>query len=179
MKAAATEVTSGDRTDRALVARAAEGDHEAFRVLYERYAERVYRYALTLVRRRHLAEEVVQETLVAVWKSASRFEGRSKVSTWILGIARYRALDLARREARGARVPAIDLVEPDPAPTVERSVVTRAALEKLSPEHREVVFLAFYEGLSYEEIAAMSGVPEGTVKSRMYYAKQALAEALT
>lgn len=172
------EIGAEERQDRALIAATARGDETAFRRIYERYADRIFRYVLTLLHRRHLAEEIVQETLVAVWKSAGTFEGRSKVSTWIFGIARYRALDLLRKEARGARVPHVDLVEPDPAPAVHDAARTLAALETLSPEHREVVFLTFYEGLSYREIAELAGIPEGTVKSRMYHAKRELAEAL-
>jgi RNA polymerase sigma-70 factor (ECF subfamily) len=114
-----------------------------------------------------------------VWKGADRFSGRSKVSTWIFGIARNKALDLLRREKRGARVPELKLVSPDPAPGIERDENVRTALETLSTDHREVVFLTFYEGLSYGEIAQLLDIPEGTVKSRMFHAKKRLAEVLT
>jgi RNA polymerase sigma-70 factor (ECF subfamily) len=168
-----------DRTDRALIARTANGDESAFRLLYERLAERVFRYAFSLLHNRHLAEEVAQETMVVVWRQAAKFEGRSKVSTWVFGIARFRALDLLRKEQRGARVPETTLVEPDPAPAVHDRERALGAIKTLPEEQREVVFLTFYEGLSYSEIASMLGIPEGTVKSRMYYARRALAEALT
>lgn len=164
--------------DRELLSRVAEGDEAAFRRLYERYATRVFRYALTILRDRHLAEEVVQESMVAVWNGARTFRGTSQVSTWIFGIARNQAHALLRREARGARTPNEPLVLPDPAGEVEREDRVRLAVDRLPPEQREVVFLAFYEGLSYREIAQMLGVPEGTVKSRMYYAKRNLAEVL-
>jgi RNA polymerase sigma factor (sigma-70 family) len=107
-------------SDQQLFRRVAAEDEEAFRELYDRFADRVFRYALTLVRNRHLAEEVAQEAMIAVWKNASRFEGRSKVSTWIFGVARNKALDLMRREKRGDRVPDVPLVTPDPAPAVRR-----------------------------------------------------------
>jgi RNA polymerase sigma-70 factor (ECF subfamily) len=168
-----------DRTDRALIARTAEGDESAFRLLYERLADRVFRYAFILLHNRHLAEEVAQETMVVVWRQAAKFEGRSKVSTWVFGIARFRALDLLRKEQRGARVPETVLVEPDPAPAVHDRERALGAIKTLPEEQREVVFLTFYEGLSYGEIAGMLGIPEGTVKSRMHYARRALAEALT
>jgi RNA polymerase sigma-70 factor (ECF subfamily) len=168
-----------DRTDRALVARTANGDESAFRLLYERLAERVFRYAFSLLHNRHLAEEVAQETMVVVWRQAGKFEGRSKVSTWVFGIARFRALDLLRKEQRGARVPEPTLAEPDPAPAIHDRERALGAIKTLPEEQREVVFLTFYEGLSYSEIAGMLGIPEGTVKSRMYYARRALAEALT
>jgi RNA polymerase sigma-70 factor (ECF subfamily) len=167
-----------EQSNRDLVARTAEGDESAFRELYERLAGRVFRYAFTLLHDRHLAEEVAQETMVIVWKRAATYERRSKVSTWVFGIARFRALDLLRKEKRGARIPEPVLVEPDPAPAVEDRERTLRAIKSLPEGQREVVFLTFYEGLSYGEIAGILGIPEGTVKSRMHYARRALAEAL-
>ena len=164
--------------DRELLSRIATGDEAAFKRLYARYADRVFRYALTLLRNRHLAEEVVQETMVAVWEGAGSFKGSSRVSTWIFGVARNQAHALLRREARGARTANEPLVLPDPAGQVEKVERVRSALERLPPQQREVVFLAFYEGLSYREIAGILRIPEGTVKSRMYYAKRTLAEVL-
>jgi len=166
-------------SDQELVRRVATEDEDAFRDLYERFADRVFRYALTLLRNRHLAEEAAQEAMIAVWKSAPRFEGRSKVSTWIFGVARNKAFDLARREKRGDRVPDVSLVTPDPAPALRKSELVATAMSGLPEAQREVVFLTFYEGLSYREIAGILGIPEGTVKSRMFHAKKRLAEALT
>jgi len=165
--------------DRELISRVAAGDEAAFRQLYERYGDRVFRYALTLVRNLHLAEEVVQETMVAIWRGAGSFKGGSRVSTWIFGIARNQAHALLRREVRGERVPEESLTLPDPAEAVEREDRVLSALAKLPPDQREVVVLAFYEGLSYREIARLLGVLEGTVKSRMHFAKRKLREALT
>ncbi len=164
--------------DGALLARVARGDDAAFRELYECFADRVFRYALTLLRNRHLAEDVLQETMIAVWKGAISFAGRSQVSTWIFGIARYQAYRMLRDEAKGERVASEPLVFPDPAPAAEREGRIQRAIAGLPPEQREVVFLTFYEGLSYGEIAHLQEVPEGTVKSRMFHAKKKLAEAL-
>ena len=166
-------------SDQALVKRVAAEDEDAFRTLYSRYADRVFRYAMTLVRNQHLAEEAAQETMVAVWKSAVRFEGRSKASTWIFGIARNKAFDLIRRESRGDRVPDVSLVSPDPAPGLLKEQQVAGALSTLPDAQREVVFLTFYEGLSYGEISSLLDIPEGTVKSRMFHAKRKLVEALT
>ncbi len=163
--------------DRELVARVARGDGEAFRELYARYADRVFHYALTVLRNRHLAEEVAQETMVAVWRGAGRYEGRSQVSTWIFGIARHQAFHLLRGEGKSAREPE-EREEPDPTAGAELEVRVRRALDELPPDQREVVFLAFYAGLSYAEIAQVQAVPEGTVKSRMFHAKRKLAEVL-
>lgn len=165
--------------DRELISRVAAGDEVAFRQLYERYADRVFRYAFTLLRNRHLAEEVAQETMVAIWRGAGSFKGGSQVSTWIFGIARNQAHAFLRREVRGEREPEEPLTLPDPAEAVEREGRVLSALAKLPPGQREVVVLAFYEGLSYREIARLLGVPEGTVKSRMHLAKRKLREALT
>lgn len=166
-------------SDQQLVARVAGEDEDAFRTLYERFSDRVFRYAFTLLRNQHLAEEVAQEAMIAVWKNAGRFAGRSKVSTWIFGIARNKAFDLARKEKRGDRLPDTPRVSPDPGPGLVRQRQVEGAMRELPEAQREVVFLTFYEGLSYGEIAGMLGIPEGTVKSRMFHAKRKLAEALT
>ncbi|UCF10386.1 MAG: RNA polymerase sigma factor [Candidatus Bipolaricaulota bacterium] len=164
--------------ERDTLARIAAGDEAAFHQFYNAYADRIHRFALTMLRSRHLAEDVVQETLLAVWKGAQRFRGTSKVSTWVFGIARNQALSLLRREARAARDQLPPMVEPDPAIAITRQERVLAALDRLPEEQREVVFLAFYEGLSYRDIASMMEIPEGTVKSRMYHAKRALLEYL-
>jgi len=165
-------------SDRDLIADVAEGNEQAFRQLYDRFADRVFRYAYTILHAKHLAEEVAQETMIAVWKGAGKYAGRSKASTWIFGIARNQAYSLIRKEKRTERVPDISLVEPDPAPGIHRQEKVTEALQGLSKDHREVVFLTFYEGLSYGEISSILGIPTGTVKSRMFHAKKHLGEAL-
>jgi len=166
-------------TDPELVRQVGKGDQTAFQRLYDRFADRVYRYAYTILHDRHLCEEVAQETMIAVWNGASRFEGRSRASTWIFGIARNQAYSLARKERRAETTPIPVLVHPDHAPQLLQRERIAGALTQLPDEQREVVFLTFYEGLSYGEISRILGVPEGTVKSRMYHAKRKLAEALT
>ena len=166
-------------SDRELVSRVAQGDGEAFRTLYDRFADRVLRYAFTILRNRHLAEEVTQETMVAVWKGAGRFAGRSKVSTWLFGIARNRSYDLVRKEERGKRLPDTPMISPDPAKGILLQQKVVEAMNTLPNDQREVVFLTFYEGLSYAEIAGILDIPQGTVKSRMFHAKRKMAEALT
>ena len=166
-------------SDRELIKQVAEGNQDAFRALYDQFIDRVFRYAVLMLRNRHLAEEVAQETLIAVWKSAGRFAGRSKVSTWIFGIARNQALRMLRKEERGSRLPDIPLTTPDPSRQIEREKKVEEAMNTLPDAQREVVFLTFFEGLSYQEIAAIQDVPTGTVKSRMFHAKRRLAEVLT
>ena len=165
--------------DQRLLARVALRDQSAFHRLYERLADRVYRFALSLLRSPHLAEEVLQETMMAVWREAGRFEGRSKVSTWILGIARNQAFRLLRREEKGRRLPEIEHEASDPAEQSEMSVRVERSLDALPPQQREVLHLVFYENLTVNETASVLGIPPGTVKSRMYHARRALAKELT
>ena len=166
-------------SDRDLLKQVAGGDDVAFKRLFDRFADRVSRYAYTILRNRHLAEEVAQETMIAVWKGAAKFAGRSRVSTWIFGIARNQAYSIVRKEIRAERIPPPKLIEPDPAPRILRREKVGRALDRLPDDQREVVFLTFYEGLSYKEIAAILEIPEGTVKSRMFHAKRKLVGALT
>jgi RNA polymerase sigma-70 factor (ECF subfamily) len=164
----------------------AQGDESAFERLFRCYAPRIFRFAMSYLNDPALAEEVVQETMIAVWKNAKDYKEQSQLSTWILGIARNKALDRARarqrepellreidRRASGRATPE-QIARRDSQ--VER---VRSALEKLSPEHREVIMLAFYNELSYSEIAQILNCPEGTVKSRVYYAKEQLKRILS
>jgi len=165
--------------DTQSLARVAQGDAAAFRALYERHADRVYRYALSLVRRAHLAEEVLQETMIAIWKGAHSFRGASKPTTWILGIARHQAFNLLRREDRGRRLPEEPDDVRDPSREIERSEAVKVALETLPVGQRDVLHLVYYENLTVCEAADILGIPPGTVKSRMYHARRALAKELT
>jgi RNA polymerase sigma-70 factor (ECF subfamily) len=148
--------------------------------LYSLYERRVFQYLRTFVRDASTAEELVVDTMLAVWNGARRFSGTSRVSTWIFGIARHKALDAVRRHARsGSHVPLEDAAEtPASGPGPEdwaqqRSLegVMQQAFATLSAEHREILYLAFYEDLPYQEIAALLSLPLNTVKTRVYYAK--------
>lgn len=168
----------GVRTDEQLLARIAGADRDAFAILYERHAERILRFVLRIVRTPHLAEEVLQETMMVVWNEADRFEGRSKATTWMLGIARNLSHNLLRREARGTRELDPPAAGEDPGPSAERAVLIESAVSRLSPRLREVLHLVFYEELTLREVAEILGIPEGTVKSRMHHARKALAKEL-
>ncbi len=164
---------------RDLLAKVANQDSAAFQQLYDLFADRVYRYAFTILHDKHLAEEIAQETMIAVWNGANRFAGRSKASTWIFGIARNQAFTLLRKEKRAENTGVPELVQADPSKQLIQHERVMTALEELSADHREVIHLTFYEGLSYGEISGILGIPSGTVKSRMFHAKQRLAEVLT
>ncbi len=164
-----------------LVRLVASGDRDALAELYARFGGTLFRYLLQLTNERGLAEEVLQDTLVGAWKSAGTFEGRSSVQTWLIGIARRQAHNSLRRRALPrADVEELDVLEssgPNPEDAAiaaaEREEVA-AAIRWLTPAHREVLTLAFVDGLSYEEIATIAGVPEGTIKSRLSNAKRNL-----
>lgn len=169
--------------DDAVLLAAASSDLQAFEALYRRYEKRVYNYAYLLARNATLAEEVVADTMIAVWRGAARFAGGSRVSTWILGIARHKAMDSLRRVARERNAvpledaPEIADTEPGPASQATRAEEAshlHKALGGLSREHQEVLRLVFFEELPYEEIAGLLAIPLNTVKTRVYYAKQQL-----
>jgi RNA polymerase sigma-70 factor (ECF subfamily) len=175
-----------DQTECRLIAAIAKADLEAFERLHRRYDKRVFQYAYTFLRDRTAAEEVATDTMMAVWHGAADFQGRSRVSTWILGITRHKALDAVR--ARGRPSPQVSIDEamhlsdakPGPAETLavgQQAALTRQALAMLSADHQEILRLVFYEELPYEEIASLLRIPSNTVKTRVYYAKQRLKQA--
>ena len=173
--------------DAALLARVAGGDREAMRQLYHAYFRRLSRFLSRITREPRLVEEIVNDTMFVVWQHAADFRGDSLPSTWILGIAYRRALKSLERDTTAARR-AIDArltsaaLDDSPAHDLgaraELDDWLRAALERLSPEHRLTLELAYFLGLSCEEIAQVAGCPQGTVKTRMFYARQHLRELL-
>jgi RNA polymerase sigma factor (sigma-70 family) len=172
--------------DLALIRRVAEKDRQAFETLYYRYAQRLCRYLSKLVRQRELVEEVLNDTMLAVWQNASRFNNTSRLSTWMFGIAHHKALKALTRSSRdAANVPLatqgewVDGEGPQGAMMRQELGKTLArALETLSPEQRAVVELTFYHEHSYQEIAEITGCPVNTVKTRMFHARRRLAQLL-
>lgn len=176
-----------DGSEAELLAAVAGGKASAFEQLYRMYEKRVYQYVCTLISDSALAEEVLGDTMLAVWRGASSFAHTSRVSTWIFGIARHKALDAIRRTGKhqstvgldgAAEIPA---QEDSPADSVHRKEMgwlTQRALSMLSREHREILRLVFFEELPYEEIAVLLSIPTNTVKTRVYYAKQRLKDCL-
>jgi RNA polymerase sigma-70 factor (ECF subfamily) len=177
--------SGGDRvaslSDDMLIGQIAAGDKIAMRALFAGHQVKVYRFALRIVRDAALAEDVVSETFFDAWQHAGRYEGRSTVSTWLIGIARHRALDAARRrpteplESEAAQ----NAVDPARDPEAElgwkdTGAVVRGALAALSREHAEIIDLVYYQEKSIREIVAILGIPENTVKTRMFYARKRL-----
>ena len=171
--------------DAQLIRRIARGERQALSELYARYQRSLFSYLLQLTPDHGLAEELLQDTLVAVWKSAPSFEGRSSVLTWLIGIARRQAHNTLRQR----RIPLVDLAELEclPAPDMEPEESALASVARdelvqvfrqLAPVHREVLLLTFVQELSYQETATVLVIPVGTVKSRLSNARRALRALL-
>ena len=172
-------------SDEVLIGRIASGDRLAMQVLFARHHVRVFRFVLRLVRDESRAEDLISEVFLDVWRQAGRFEGRSAVSTWLLAIARFKALSALRRrtdaELDEETAEAIEDTADDPEVALEKkdkSAVIRKCLVHLSAEHREIIDLVYYHEKSVEEVAAIVGIPENTVKTRMFYARKRLADLL-
>ena len=172
-------------SDEVLIARIAGGDRLAMQVLFARHHVRVYRFVLRLVRNEATAEDLISEVFLDIWRQAGKFEGRSAVSTWMLSIARFKALSALRKrpdeELDDETAEQIEDHSDDPEVALakkDKAAVLREALSKLSAEHREIVDLVYYHEKSVEEVAGIVGIPEATVKTRMFYARKKLSEIL-
>jgi len=167
----------------ALLHRVAAKDRKAFEALYHLYYRRLFGYLLKLTRRSDLVEEVLNDVMLAVWKGAAGFDGRSRPSTWIFGIAYHKALKaLARRPQEPDEPEGPEPVEPDEPESLaarrELAGVLGQALGSLPAEQRAVIELAYYYGLPYQEVAEIVGCPVNTVKTRMFHARRRLKELL-
>jgi RNA polymerase sigma-70 factor (ECF subfamily) len=178
--------SSSAADDLVLLGRVAEGDRDAFRRLYSHYHRRLHRFLMRLTRERQVTEEVINDTMMVVWQHAADFRGASRVSTWILGIAYRRALKTLERTRNAsaqdvivaaANAPDGALLDMLSQGTETHDWIDRA-LTQLSPEHRMVIELAYFLGLSCEEIAEIVGCPLGTVKTRMFYGRERLRQLL-
>ena len=170
-------------SDEMLIRRIAQGDQLAMRTLFGRHRIPLYRWLLRLVGDEALAEDLLSDVFLDVWRQAAAFEARSSVSTWLLAIARYKALS-ARRRPKDAELDeeiASSVADPADDPEVVLQKKTRAellhhSLACLSPEHGEVIDLVYFHGKSVKEVAKIVGVPTATVKTRMFYARKKLAD---
>ena len=172
-------------SDEVLIGRIADGDRLAMQVLFARHHVRVYRFVLRLVRNEATAEDLISDVFLDIWRQAGKFEGRSAASTWMLSIARFKALSVLRKrteeELDEETAGAIEDHSDDPEVSLakrDKAAMLRQCLSKLSAEHREVVDLVYYHEKSVEEAAGIVGIPEATVKTRMFYARKKLSELL-
>jgi len=172
-------------SDEALIVRIAAGEKLAMQVLFARHHVRVFRFVLRLVRNETLAEDLISEVFLDVWRQAGKFEARSAVSTWLLAIARFKTLSALRKrgEAELDEEAAAAVEDTGDNPEVamqkkDKGEILRKCLGELSPEHREVIDLVYYHEKGIEEVAEIVGIPENTVKTRMFYAGKRLSELL-
>ena len=168
-----------------LIRAIAQGDKRAMHLLFAKHRLGVYRFALRLVNEKEAAEDLVSEAFLNVWRHAGTFEGRCRVSTWLLAITRNLAFSMLRRhpmekldDGKAAAIP--DQAD-DPEAAVQKkqqSAILAHCLTKLSPAHREVIDLVYYHGKSIDEVAAIIQVPPSTVKTRMFYARNRMSKLL-
>jgi RNA polymerase sigma-70 factor (ECF subfamily) len=170
-------------SDATLVNRIAAGDKLAMQSLFARHRTPVYRWLLRFVGNETMAEDLLSEVFLDVWRQADCFEGRSSVSTWLMSIARFKALSARRRRTEAELDEKIETTvadtENDPEAALQeknRGELLRQALTRLSLEHREIIDLVYYHEQSIDECAQIVGIPAATVKTRMFYARKKLAE---
>jgi RNA polymerase sigma-70 factor, ECF subfamily len=187
--AIATKAAGGRRAaetpDEVLVGLVAQGDRNAMQVLYRRHNMRVFRFLMRFVDGEAAAEDLVSEVFLEAWRKAGKFAARSSVSTWLLAIARYKALSaLRKRSADGLNDDVIEFIE-DPADDpetalgkAERGEILRDCLRQLSPAHREIIDLVYYHERTIDDVAEIIGVPQNTVKTRMFYALRLVPQTL-
>jgi RNA polymerase sigma-70 factor (ECF subfamily) len=175
---------SCEEQDLELVRRVGAGDNAALRALYTAYGQRLYAYAVRLTRHPTIAEDVLQESMVAAWQGAAGFRGEGRVIAWLLGIVHHKALNAIRRkspalmEEEQEELPAGGTCLDEQMAGDEQAELLRRGLESLSLKHRMALELVFYQGLNLNEVAAVCSCPVGTVKSRLNYAKAHLRRVL-
>ena len=181
----AGKATGHGSSDEELLHRVAKGDRLAIQALFARHNVRTHRFVLRMVNDSALAEDIVSETFIEVWRNADRFEGYSQVSSWILAIARFKTLSALRRRKEGQLDEAVAEAIPDSADDPERimlqkdrAAILRQCLSHLSGAHREIIDLVYYHEKSVEEAAAIVGVPANTAKTRMFHARKRMSELL-
>ena len=185
MVAPMVTTSAARQSDRELVERVARGDRAAVRLLFMRHHARVYRFAARQTGSDMMADDIANEVFLELWRQAPAFEGRSEVSTWLLGIARFKALSSLRRKKEEWIGDDDAAAIPDTADTPEVAVMKddkatalRGMVNAWPEEHRTVIDLAFYHAKSVAEIAGILSIPVATVKTRMFYARKKLGEAL-
>ena len=173
-------------TDEELIKRIAAGDSLAMKSFYARHHVRLYRFLVRMTRRDATAEELMNEVLLEVWRKAAGYEGRSSVTTWMLSIAHHKAISQLRKrseETLDEDTSGPDLADDEDNPEIalqksNKSKVMRACMEKLSVEHRTIIDLVYYHDKSVAEASEVLGIPENTVKTRMFYARKRLSDLM-
>lgn len=172
--------------DKDLLKRVASGDQTAVRVLFARHHLRIFRFIARMTGNEATAEELTNEVFLEIWRHAGRFEGRSTASTWMFSIARNRTISFLRKRSEAQLDDEMAGGIEDDADTPEtvaskndKGVQIRDCMEQLSPDHREIIDLVYYHEKSVSEVAEIIGIPEGTVKTRMFHARKNLGTLLS
>jgi RNA polymerase sigma-70 factor (ECF subfamily) len=177
---------ASDTSDLELIRSIAAGDKQAMQILFARHNVRVFRFLARFVGDKSAAEDLVSEVFLDVWRQAGRFQGRSQVTTWLLAIARNKALLALQRRSNEEldEHAAAALEDPQDGPEVtlqnrQKAELLLNCLRQLSLAHREVIDLVYYHEKSIDEVAEITGIPQNTVKTRMFYARKRTAELMT
>jgi RNA polymerase sigma-70 factor, ECF subfamily len=173
------------QSDENLIKAIVTGNEAAMRTLYARHHRRIYHFISRLGCDPDRAEDILSEVFLTVWRQANTFESRSQVSTWILSIARFRALTaLSKRREAPLDEKSMEMIA-DEADTPEQTVLRtgrrallRSCIAQMSPDHREVIDLVYYHDLTVDEVAKLLNIPKNTVKTRMFYARKQMARLL-
>src|ERR1700730_13291513 len=172
-------------SDELLLKRVAEGNKAAMHIMFARHRVRVFRFIRGMVRNEAIADDLVSQVFLDVWRSANRFESRARVSTWLLSIARFKALSSLRERSYENidQDDVVGIVDAADTPEValdrkETNAILRACIDQLSPAHREIIDLIYYHEQSIAEASVIVGIPHATVKSPMFYARKQLTRIL-
>lgn len=174
------------QSDNTLIERIARGEQLAMRILYCRYSLRVFRTVMRITRDATLAEDILSDVFLDVWRTADQYQSRASVWTWLVAIARHKTISTLRRR-RFAELDAHtaqSIVDPADGPDLilekkDRRQVIGRYLDRLSPSHRTIIDLVYFHDKSVSEVAEIVQVSESTVKTRMFYARRKLAEVLS
>jgi RNA polymerase sigma-70 factor, ECF subfamily len=179
------KLASEETSDLDLIESIADGDRNAMHILYMRHYTGIYRFVYRTLRTKQAAEDTTSDVFLDVWRKADRFEQQCEVSTWLFAIARNKSIDaLRRRRTDPLDEDAMLLIEDeadDPETQLHKrrtDSVVRKCLENLSPAHRAVIELVYFQGKSTLEAAKIAGVARGTVKTRLFYAREQLTQLL-
>jgi len=177
--------TSLEQSYGALLTQMAQGSEAALRDFYRAFESRIYAFAKIRLNDSHEAADLLNDIMWEIWRSAGKFEGRSSVSTWVFGIAHHKVIDYLRRIGKHPMEPLESTIVEQSDSNLDEILLQKQlgkhlhhCMAKLTPDHRQTVHLAFFEDLTYREIGEITGSPEGTIKARMFHAKQALKRCL-
>jgi len=173
-----------DQSDADVLRQIALGDAAAMRTFYDRYHARLHGFLRGKGASPDEADDAIHDTMLAVWRTADRYEGSGKAQSWLFSIARNKFIDRTRKTAKVSFVDEVpdcmdDAANPeDVAMAASDAERVKRCLENLKQDHRTVLRLLFYEDLSVAEVSEIEGVPEGTVKSRIFHAKRLMMNCL-